>query len=94
MSGSIDFCINGGRDQPFCKGLPVRRARCSHFLSVCFLANSMLKHKKWIGVPCPNGCVMNNRFPYFLSKYDSIDENGNSLMPTRDYKIGQDTPDE
>lgn len=54
----------------------------------------MLKHKKWIGVPCPKGCVMNNRFPYFISKYDSIDENGNSLMSTRDYKIGQDTPDE
>lgn len=93
-TGSIDFCINGGRNQPFCHGLPLRRARCSHFLSVCFLANSMFKHKKWVGVPCPKGCVSNNRFPFFLSKFYGVDANGVHQIPSREYKIGQDTPDE
>ncbi|KAL0267131.1 UNVERIFIED_CONTAM: hypothetical protein PYX00_009485 [Menopon gallinae] len=31
--GTIDFCVNGGRFQPSCKGHRLRRARCSHFLS-------------------------------------------------------------
>uniref|UniRef100_A0A336LN77 CSON008436 protein n=1 Tax=Culicoides sonorensis TaxID=179676 RepID=A0A336LN77_CULSO len=93
-TGSIDFCINGGRNQPFCHGLPLRRARCSHFLSVCFLANSMFKHKKWVGVPCPRGCVSNNRFPFFLSNLHGTDANGVHQIPMREYKIGQDTPDD
>ncbi|XP_067625906.1 phospholipase A1 isoform X3 [Eurosta solidaginis] len=56
-TGHLNFCVNGGKFQPFCKGNPIRRSRCSHFLSICYLASAMFKHKKFLGVSCPNGCV-------------------------------------
>ncbi|CAO1383441.1 unnamed protein product [Diamesa hyperborea] len=90
LTGSIDFCINGGRVQPYCKGNAIRRARCSHFLSVCYLANSIYHHKKALGVPCPNGCTMNNRLPFHSPKDNDIDVFHNKL---KYFQIGQDTPD-
>lgn len=51
----------------------------------------MLKKKKWIGVPCPSGCVSNMRYPFFISPFNSLPT---GEVPTREYKIGQDTPDE
>lgn len=43
------------------------KARCSHFLSVCYLANVILHHKKVVGVPCPEGCLFlkKNRLPIY-----------------------------
>lgn len=83
LSGTVDFCVNGGRVQPYCKGHKLRKNRCSHFLSVCYLANAILKHKEFLGVPCPQGCVdyKKHRFPYI----------SNSVL-MRSMHIGQDTP--
>ena len=66
------------------------RARCSHFLSVCYLANSIYHHKKALGVPCPNGCTMNNRLPFHSPRENQIDVFQNKL---KYFQIGQDTPD-
>lgn len=33
------------------------RSRCSHFLSICYLASAVFKHRRYLGVPCPTGCV-------------------------------------
>ncbi|XP_055710718.1 phospholipase A1 VesT1.02-like [Phlebotomus papatasi] len=88
-SGTVDFCVNGGRQQPYCKGHPIRRSRCSHFLSVCYLANLIFHHKKVIGVPCPHGCVYlkRNHLPLYTN-------NPHKIRNLVQYMhIGQDTPD-
>jgi hypothetical protein len=89
LTGSVNFCVNGGSDQPYCVGNPIRRGRCSHFLSVCYLANAIFHHKKSLGVPCPRGCVTNNQFP-FVFKPNEIDSLPGKL---KYFKMGQDTPD-
>lgn len=68
------------------------KARCSHFLSVCYLANSILHNKKALGVPCPRGCVMSNQFPYIFNAIanNEIDTMSGKL---KYFKLGQDTPD-
>ncbi|XP_026477668.1 phospholipase A1-like [Ctenocephalides felis] len=54
--GHLDFCVNGGRIQPYCKGHPIRRSRCSHFLSACYLAQAVRSRTPLRGVPCNRGC--------------------------------------
>ncbi|KAH8285738.1 hypothetical protein KR018_001808 [Drosophila ironensis] len=91
-TGHLNYCINGGRVQPFCKGHPIRRARCSHFLSICYLATATFKHKKFIGVPCPNGCVELTG-PHRLPVSGKINPfEFASLL--REYHIGNDAPDD
>lgn len=128
QSGTLNYCVNGGREQPYCKGHSIRKfkstnyyftifislvhplcmrqfslkrcgfnceaagqrkwdvdcftciigflcslrsfagkARCSHFLSVCYLANVVYHHKRVVGVPCPEGCLSlkKNRLPIY-----------------------------
>ncbi|XP_055596651.1 phospholipase A1 member A-like [Uranotaenia lowii] len=89
FTGSVDFCINGGRTQPYCKGDPIRKARCSHFLSVCFLANAIYNRRPMASFRCANGCIRNNRLPFLPSDIISLRNPlriGMSLL-------GQDTPD-
>ncbi|KAG4068122.1 hypothetical protein HA402_001547 [Bradysia odoriphaga] len=87
FSGSLDLCINGGKQQPFCKGHIIRRSRCSHFLSVCYLANAIFKHKIFPAVPCPRGCTKSNRLPV-----TQITPYGSKLVQMM--HIGQDVPEE
>lgn len=63
------------------------RSRCSHFLSVCYLANAIMHSKKSLAVPCPRGCVMNNKFPFIYSHTTELD-----LLPgkLKYFKLGQD----
>ncbi|CAG9802401.1 unnamed protein product [Chironomus riparius] len=84
-TGDVTFCVNGGRDQPYCNGNRIKRARCSHFLAVCYLANAILHNKKSLSVPCPRGCVMNNRFPYVNYTPNDIE------MRLKYFRLGQDT---
>ncbi|XP_055857762.1 lipase member H-A [Episyrphus balteatus] len=89
-TGHLNYCINGGMYQPYCRGHPIRRSRCSHFMSICFLANAMFKHKKFIGIPCPNGCVKVSgpgRLPVTTRDPFKIE----SLL--QEYKMGNDAPD-
>ena len=66
------------------------RSRCSHFLSVCYLANAIHHNKKSLGVPCPRGCVMNNKFPFIYNKLRDIDALPEKLNY---FKLGHDPPD-
>ncbi|XP_021702750.1 pancreatic lipase-related protein 2 isoform X2 [Aedes aegypti] len=89
FTGTIDFCINGGQTQPYCSGDSIKRARCSHFLSVCYLANAVLSGTSTVAFPCPTGCVRNNRIPFAPLRYSS-----RIRGRMKYYHIGQDTPDE
>lgn len=66
------------------------RNRCSHFLSVCYLANAIFKHKLFPFQPCPKGCVAKN--PPLLGKSSYKSRYYSSL--TRLMHIGQDVPEE
>lgn len=84
----LHFCVNGGRFQPYCKGNPIRRSRCSHFLSICFLANAMLKSKEFIGVPCEQCVEISGpgRLPVFYN------DPYKTIQLTKKFRIGNDAP--
>ncbi|XP_065356040.1 lipase member H-A [Calliphora vicina] len=89
-TGHLNYCINGGRTQPYCRGNPIRRARCSHFLSICYLASATFKHKKYLGVPCPDGCVDitgPKRLP--ITKKNPFE----LVAQIKEYYMGNDAPD-
>ncbi|CAG4973987.1 unnamed protein product [Parnassius apollo] len=60
--GHADFCINGGQRQPGCRGHFMRRSRCSHFMSSCYLAASIRRRLHITGVPCDNTCPKQGRW--------------------------------
>lgn len=74
-----------------CLILLVDRNRCSHFLSVCYLANAIFKHKLFPYRPCPHGCIANNAPLFGKSRY-SYKNSYSSLV--RLMHIGQDVPEE
>ncbi|XP_037958910.1 lipase member H-A [Teleopsis dalmanni] len=89
-TGHLNYCINGGRVQPYCTGPAIRRYRCSHFLSICYLANATFKHKKFLGIPCPNGCIDitgPKRLPVSGSNPFEL------VKQIREFHIGHDAPD-
>ncbi|XP_031636935.1 phospholipase A1-like [Contarinia nasturtii] len=93
LTGSLDLCINGGSLQPFCRrGLRLNRNRCSHFLSVCYLANAIFKHKLFPYKACPKGCVKNNSPLFGLTRYTFKPMQYSSLIKLM--HIGQDVPEE
>lgn len=65
-------------------------ARCSHFLSVCYLANAIFKHKLFPFVPCPKGCVKNGLLAALLLKKKKPPPTSMVRM----MHIGQDVPKE
>ncbi|CAG9578932.1 unnamed protein product [Danaus chrysippus] len=77
--GHADFCVNGGRMQPGCKGHLMRVARCSHFMSACYFSASVSKRLRIVGVPCDSSCPKQDRW--------GIRPGGRPL------KLGDDVPD-
>lgn len=68
------------------------RNRCSHFLSVCYLANAIFKHKLFPYKACPRGCVQSNAPLFGLAKYTFKPYQYSSLIKLM--HIGQDVPEE
>lgn len=57
--GSIDFCLNGGRVQPFCENNQDVNL-CSHLGSVCYLAESVAVNTSYLSEPCSRRCGSSN----------------------------------
>ncbi|XP_055541428.1 phospholipase A1 member A-like isoform X1 [Wyeomyia smithii] len=53
--GHIDFCINGGRRQPYC-GNSSNINLCSHIWAVCYLAQSLFEGSEPMAEPCNRRC--------------------------------------
>ncbi|KAF4517960.1 hypothetical protein B566_EDAN005327 [Ephemera danica] len=61
--GTVDFCVNTGRSQPFCKTAKNEQL-CSHLEAVCFFAESLFRSHARVGEPCAARCPTRslNRF--------------------------------
>ncbi|KAL4715481.1 hypothetical protein ACJJTC_009107 [Scirpophaga incertulas] len=53
--GHADFCLNGGRSQPYCEDTP-NEALCSHIWSVCYQAESLFRART--AAPCGRRCAV------------------------------------
>ncbi|XP_075225235.1 phospholipase A1-like isoform X2 [Lycorma delicatula] len=63
--GHVDFCINGGRIQPFCYNT-TNEALCSHIRSVCYMAETLTPYTIRQGIPCSRRCSLGERTrPFF-----------------------------
>ncbi|XP_053612245.1 pancreatic lipase-related protein 2-like [Plodia interpunctella] len=51
--GHADFCLNGGRSQPYCEDTP-NEALCSHIWSICYQAESLFRARS--ATPCGRRC--------------------------------------
>ncbi|KAM3959603.1 pancreatic triacylglycerol lipase-like [Aphomia sociella] len=51
--GHADFCLNGGRSQPYCEDT-LNEALCSHVWSICYQAESLFRPRE--AVPCGRRC--------------------------------------
>ncbi|XP_075974324.1 pancreatic lipase-related protein 2-like [Anticarsia gemmatalis] len=51
--GHADFCLNGGRSQPYCEDTP-NEALCSHIWSICYQAESLFRNRP--AAPCGRRC--------------------------------------
>ncbi|XP_072938794.1 pancreatic triacylglycerol lipase-like [Epargyreus clarus] len=51
--GHADFCLNGGRSQPYCEDTP-NEALCSHVWSICYQAESLFRPRA--AAPCGRRC--------------------------------------
>ncbi|XP_040172037.1 phospholipase A1-like isoform X1 [Anopheles arabiensis] len=53
--GHIDFCVNGGRRQPYC-GNSTNINLCSHIWAICYLAQSLYEGHEPMAEPCSRRC--------------------------------------
>ena len=53
--GHVDFCLNGGKAQPFCENSK-NLELCSHVWAVCYMAQSINGEKPLIAEPCSRRC--------------------------------------
>ncbi|XP_062552201.1 phospholipase A1 VesT1.02-like [Armigeres subalbatus] len=60
--GHIDFCINGGRRQPYC-GNSTNINLCSHIWAICYLAQSVYDGMEPMAEPCHRRCPTNVLMP-------------------------------
>ncbi|XP_025412103.1 phospholipase A1-like [Sipha flava] len=82
--GHVDFCVNGGRAQPFCLNASDTEL-CSHVRSVCYLAESLDEGTARRAEPCTRRCLQGDQ-----GSSSAV----NSFGQTPYVVLGQHTPDE
>lgn len=55
-TGHVDFCINGGRIQPYCENADIDVQLCSHVWAVCYMAESLFPTMIKKAEPCSRRC--------------------------------------
>lgn len=58
--GHVDFCANGGKDQPFCEYADKDKL-CSHNWSICYVADSIDGKSDIFAEPCSGRCPPSRR---------------------------------
>lgn len=53
--GHVDFCVNGGKRQPYC-ATTSNENLCSHIWSICYLAQSIFAENEPHAEPCARRC--------------------------------------
>lgn len=74
--GHVDFCVNGGKVQPFCQDREMFHL-CSHVWSVCFMAQSINEGASMMAESCSRRCPSGPRIAARAGEY---------------VKMGQHTP--
>ncbi|CAG9864877.1 unnamed protein product [Phyllotreta striolata] len=55
-TGHVDFCINGGRVQPYCENADIDVQLCSHVWAICYMAESLFPSLTKKAEPCSRRC--------------------------------------
>ncbi|XP_031334745.1 phospholipase A1 member A-like [Photinus pyralis] len=59
-SGHVDFCINGGKTQPYCQATE-NESLCSHVWAICYMAESLHGELTRKAEPCSRRCPSGSR---------------------------------
>ncbi|CAH1995320.1 unnamed protein product [Acanthoscelides obtectus] len=54
--GHVNFCINGGRTQPYCENADIDIQLCSHVWAICYMAESLFPELTKKAEPCSRRC--------------------------------------
>ncbi|XP_019864600.1 phospholipase A1-like [Aethina tumida] len=89
--GHVDFCINGGRVQPFCESSDLDEQLCSHVWSICYMAESIHPGRARRAEPCSRRCPSGPRpgirvgHPIMMGQYTPLYASGSYCVHDGDY---------
>ncbi|XP_065173305.1 phospholipase A1-like [Atheta coriaria] len=89
-SGHVDFCINGGRTQPYCENAGFDVNLCSHVWAICYMAESLHPSLARRAEPCSRRCPTGPRpghrigIPILLGQFTPLKVSGSYCVFTPD----------
>ncbi|XP_017771747.1 PREDICTED: phospholipase A1 member A-like [Nicrophorus vespilloides] len=98
-SGHADFCINGGRVQPFCENVGFDEQLCSHVWSICYMAESLHPELARKAEPCSRRCPTGPRpghrigIPALLGQNTPLTTSGSYCVYTDEQPYCPKTPE-
>ncbi|KAK9702891.1 Lipase [Popillia japonica] len=85
-SGHVDFCINGGKIQPYCENAGFDEQLCSHVWAVCYMAESLNPQMAKRAEPCSRRCPTGPRpghrigIPVMMGQFTPLATTGSYCM--------------
>ncbi|KAK4875868.1 hypothetical protein RN001_012290 [Aquatica leii] len=89
-SGHVDFCVNGGRIQPYCESTE-NESLCSHVWAICYLAESLHTELVKKAEPCSRRCPTGSR-PGHRVGFPVLMGQPTPLSTTGSYCVHDDQP--